>query len=239
MTAPPLTIDVQQLRVTRQGNEILHDLSFQARAGELVGLLGPSGSGKSTLMRSMLGLQRVASGQIQVLDTAAGSPSLRGRLGYMAQGGAVYLDLTVEENVRYFAGVLALSHEEVDRVLGVVSLAGFTQRVVASLSGGERARVSLATALLGSPPILILDEPTVGLDPILRRDLWHTFEQIASTGTTVLVSSHVMDEATHCERLLLLRGGELIFDASPARLLASTSASSYDDAFEQLIEEGP
>jgi ABC-2 type transport system ATP-binding protein len=154
----------------------------------------------------------------------------------MAQGSAIYLDLTVEENLEYFAGVLRLAAMEVERVMAVVALTSFAGRLASSLSGGEQTRLSLAIALLGSPPALILDEPTVGLDPILRRDLWRTFEELARAGTTVLVSSHVLDEAAHCARLLLLRNGALLFDDSPAQLLAAAGATSYDVAFERLIE---
>jgi ABC-2 type transport system ATP-binding protein len=178
----------------------------------------------------------LSGGTLQILERPAGSASLRGALGYVAQSSSVYLDLTVEENLRYFAGILHEPRSEVGRVLAVVSLTTLAGRVVSSLSGGERTRVSLATALLGSPPILVLDEPTVGLDPILRRDLWRTFDELAKSGTTVVVSSHVMDEAAHCARLLLLRDGRLLFDDSPAKLLAAAKSSSYDEAFERLIE---
>ena len=230
------TFEVDDLRVERQGNEILRSISFRAAPGELIGLLGPSGSGKTTLMRSLLGVQALTSGSVKVLQSAVGSASLRGRIGYMAQGSAIYLDLTVEENLEYFAGVLRLAAMEVERVMAVVALTSFVGRLASSLSGGEQTRLSLAIALLGSPPALILDEPTVGLDPILRRDLWRTFEELARAGTTVLVSSHVLDEAAHCARLLLLRNGALLFDDSPAQLLAAAGATSYDVAFERLIE---
>jgi ABC-2 type transport system ATP-binding protein len=230
------TFEVDDLRVERQGNEILRSISFRAAPGELIGLLGPSGSGKTTLMRSLLGVQALTSGSVKVLSSAVGSASLRGRIGYMAQGSAVYPDLTVAENLEYFAGVLGLSSKEVDHVVAVVALTSFTNRLASSLSGGEQTRLSLAIAILGSPPALILDEPTVGLDPILRRDLWRTFEELARTGTTVLVSSHVLDEAAHCARLLLLRGGSLLFDDSPAQLLVAAGVTSYDEAFERLIE---
>jgi ABC-2 type transport system ATP-binding protein len=230
------TLEVSNLRVVRNGNEILKSISFRAAPGELIGLLGPSGSGKSTLMRSLLGVQAITGGSARILESSAGSPSLRGRLGYMAQSSAVYLDLTVEENIRYFAGVLVQPLTEVARVMEVVALTSFSHRLVSSLSGGERARVSLGVALLGSPPVLILDEPTVGLDPILRRDLWRTFADLAKTGATVIVSSHVMDEAARCARLLLLRDGTLLFDGTPASLLAASNATGYDEAFERLIE---
>jgi len=229
-------LEVSNLRVVRKGNEILKSLSFRASPGELVGLLGPSGSGKSTLMRSILGVQAITDGTARVMGSAAGSPSLRGQLGYMAQSSAVYLDLTVEENVRYFASVLRQPTFEVARVIDVVALTRFSHRLVSTLSGGELARVSLGVALLGSPPVLILDEPTVGLDPILRRDLWRTFGVLAKTGVTVIVSSHVMDEAARCARLLLLRDGILLFDGTPASLLAASDSTSYDVAFERLIE---
>ncbi|MGA2969013.1 MAG: ABC transporter ATP-binding protein [Acidimicrobiales bacterium] len=231
-----LTFEVSNLRVVRNGNEILKSISFHAVPGELIGLLGPSGSGKSTLMRSLLGVQAITGGSARIMESIAGSPLLRGRLGYMAQSSAVYLDLTVEENIRYFAGVLTQPLSEVARVIDVVALTSFSHRLVSSLSGGERARVSLGVALLGSPPALILDEPTVGLDPILRRDLWRTFESLARTGATVIVSSHVMDEAARCARLLLLREGTLLFDGTPASLLAASEATGYDQAFERLIE---
>jgi ABC-2 type transport system ATP-binding protein len=230
------TFEVSNLRVVRSGNEILKSISFRAAPGELIGLLGPSGSGKSTLMRSLLGVQAINGGSARIMNCAAGARSLRGRLGYMAQSAAVYLDLTVEENIRYFTGVLAEDLSEVARVMDVVALTPFAHRLVSSLSGGERARVSLGVALVGSPPVLILDEPTVGLDPILRRDLWHTFDDLATSGATVIVSSHVMDEAARCARLWLLREGALLFDGTPASLLATSKASSYDEAFERLIE---
>jgi ABC-2 type transport system ATP-binding protein len=186
-------------------------------------------------MRSILGVQTLTSGSVKVLGSSAGSASLRGRIGYMAQGSAVYLDLTVEENLDYFAGMLGHGSAEVARVTSVVALSDFEGRLASSLSGGELTRLSLAIATLGSPPALILDEPTVGLDPILRRDLWRTFEELANSGTTILVSSHVLDEAAHCARLLLLRAGALLFDDSPAQLLVAAGVTNYDAAFERLI----
>jgi ABC-2 type transport system ATP-binding protein len=237
MAPPPLAIEVSQLRVVRQHSVILKSLSFTVAAGELVGLLGPSGSGKSTLMRSLLGVQTITSGSALALGDKVGTPALRRRIGYMAQSSAIYLDLTVRENLAYFAGVLGVDISQVEHTMHIVNLHSFAGRLVSSLSGGERSRVSLAVALLGAPPLLILDEPTVGLDPVLRRDLWQTFAQLAGDGTTVLVSSHVMDEAARCGRLLLLREGNLLFDDTPAQLLARTRMDSYDEAFVRLIEE--
>jgi ABC-2 type transport system ATP-binding protein len=154
----------------------------------------------------------------------------------MAQGGSVYLDLSVEENVDYFCAMLGLPRREVGRVISTVDLERHRRSLVSKLSGGEQARVSLAIALLGSPPLLLLDEPTVGLDPVLRHDLWTTFRRLASEGASLVITSHVMDEAAHCDRLALLRDGRLVFDGSPAMLLERTAEPGYDAAFIALIE---
>lgn len=231
------SIGVDELVVTRGRSEILRHLSFTVDRGELVGLIGPSGSGKTTLMRSLLGLQRISAGSASLLGLDAGAKGLRQRVGYMAQTPAIYMDLTVCENLHYFAAVLGAPRADEERVLEQVALTEHGQRRVGSLSGGEHTRASLAIALLGAPDILILDEPTVGLDPILRRDLWKTFNQLSENGTTLLVSSHVMDEATRCARLLLLRGGRLLFDGSPDGLLSRTSSPDIDAAFVRLIED--
>ena len=232
-------IEASQLRVVRQHNEILKSLNFRLEEGELVGLLGPSGSGNTTLMRALLGVQAITSGSATVLGERVGSAGLRRRVGYMAQGSAIYLDLTVRENLRYFAGVLGVALSRVDHCLEMVDMHPLAGRLVSSLSGGERSRVSLAVALLGDPALLILDEPTVGLDPVLRRDLWATFADLVAAGTTVLVSSHVMDEAARCGRLLLLREGRLLFDDTPAALKERLHSESFDEAFVRLIEETP
>jgi ABC-2 type transport system ATP-binding protein len=237
--SPTPALEVSQLRVMRQHIEVLKSLSFEVASGELVGLLGPSGSGKSTLMRSLLGVQAITSGSALALGEAVGTISLRRRIGYMAQSSAIYTDLSVRENLTYFAGVLGVERSQVEHVLEVANLRALAGRLVSSLSGGERSRVSLAVAMLGAPPLLILDEPTVGLDPVLRQDLWNTFDQLTENGTTVLVSSHVMDEAARCQRLLLLRGGYIVFDDTPAQLLSLTGAHAYDDAFVRLIKSAP
>jgi ABC-2 type transport system ATP-binding protein len=229
-------IRVESLNVVRSETAVLRDVSFVVPAGQLLGLLGPSGSGKTTLMRALLGLQIVASGDTEILGDRAGAVALRNRVGYVSQSPAVYGDLTVMENLRYFASILDVARDDVDRVLADVDLERYARSLVSRLSGGERARVSLAIALLGAPELLILDEPTVGLDPVLRRDLWTLFARQASAGTTLLVSSHVMDEAARCERLLLLREGQILADLTPAELLERTRTSSYDAAFVALIE---
>jgi ABC-2 type transport system ATP-binding protein len=221
----------------RSGTAVLRDVSFVVPVGQLLGLLGPSGSGKTTLMRALLGLQIVASGETEVLGDRAGAVALRNRVGYVSQSPAVYGDLTVVENLRYFASILDVARDDVDRVLADVDLERYAPSLVGRLSGGERARVSLAIALLGTPELLILDEPTVGLDPVLRRDLWTLFARQACAGVTLIVSSHVMDEAARCERLLLLREGRILADLTPAQLLERTGTTSYDAAFVALIED--
>jgi ABC-2 type transport system ATP-binding protein len=227
---------VDQLRVVRGGRLALADLSLTVRAGTVTGLLGPSGSGKSTLMRAIVGVQIVDGGRVVVLGRDAGSPELRRQIGYMTQAPSVYADLTVRENLRYFARVVGTEAERVDEVIEIVALEEDADRVVDRLSGGQRARVSLASALVGKPDLLVLDEPTVGLDPVLRRDLWATFADLAQQGSTLLVSSHVMDEAERCEDLLLLREGRLLFSGPVADVREQTGESGLDDAFMRLVE---
>ncbi len=226
---------VERLRVVRGGKVVLPELSCVVARGTVTGLLGPSGSGKTTLLRAIVGVQRVAGGGVEVLGRPAGSRSLRATVGYMTQAPSVYGDLTVRENLRFFARVLGASHEAVEQAVEQVSLREDAHRVVNRLSGGQRARVSLATALLGEPELLVLDEPTVGLDPVLRSDLWDLFHELAAGGTTLLVSSHVMDEADRCDELLLLREGRLLAAATPEELREATGAEQLDEAFLRLV----
>lgn len=230
-------VSVRDLRVVRAKRTVLDEISFDVPPGTVTGLLGPSGSGKSTLMRSVVGVQVVAGGTVEVLGHPAGTRELRHRVGYVTQEPSVYRDLTVRENLRYFAAVLGAASEDVDRVVEEVGLGSHVDALTGRLSGGQEARVSLAAALLGSPQVLVLDEPTVGLDPVLRRDLWDLFARLARSGRTLLVSSHVMDEAQRCERLLLLREGRLLADDTPDALLARTGRSDVGDAFLDLIEQ--
>jgi ABC-2 type transport system ATP-binding protein len=232
----PAAIEIDGLRVVRGGRAVLHDVTLAVDAGTVTGLLGPSGSGKTTLMRAVVGVQRVAAGSVRVLGLSAGAPALRRRVGYMTQAPSVYADLTAAENLRYFARILDVPAARVDEVLGTVELGALAGRVVARLSGGEQARVSLATALLAEPELLVLDEPTVGLDPVLRHELWTTFRALAGSGTTLLVSSHVMDEAARCDSLVLLREGRVLARSTPAELLASTGRDELDAAFLALVE---
>jgi ABC-2 type transport system ATP-binding protein len=230
-------VAIRDLRVVRAGNVVLPGISLDVEEGTVAGLLGPSGSGKSTLLRAIVGVQIVESGTVEVLGAAAGSAGLRRRVGYVTQAPSVYTDLTVAENLRYFERVLGAPQRSVERALDTVGLRDLEGRVVRTLSGGQVSRVSLAAALLAGPELLVLDEPTVGLDPLLRRDLWRTFRSLAEAGVTLIVSSHVMDEADHCDQLLLLREGKLIADEAPARLRARTGCDDLDDAFLALVEQ--
>jgi len=228
---------VTDLTVVRGGMEVLTDLGFAVEAGEVTGLLGPSGCGKTTLMRAIVGVQKITAGTVTVSGEPAGSASLRSRIGYVTQAASVYDDLTVAENLSFFASVLGVPAARVETCLRIVDLTAYADRVVGRLSGGQRSRVSLAVALLGEPEVIVLDEPTVGLDPVLRKDLWQTFHQLADAGAAVFVSSHVMDEATRCDRLLLMRDGRIIADDTPAHLLQKTGTDDIESAFLQLVEE--
>ncbi|WP_419704371.1 ABC transporter ATP-binding protein [Promicromonospora sp. NFX87] len=229
---------IRDLRVVRGGRPIIDGLDVAVPAGSVVGLMGPSGSGKTTLMRSVVGVQDRVTGTVEVLGSAAGTPALRRRVGYMTQDASVYTDLTVAQNLRYFAALAGVPSpaEAVATAVATVDLGGHEKQRVGTLSGGERSRVSLAAALVGGPELLVLDEPTVGLDPVLRRDLWAVFRRLAAAGCTLLVSSHVMDEAVQCDRLLLMRSGALVADTTPDDLLATTGAPDAERAFLALID---
>lgn len=230
-------VRIRDLTVIRGARTVLDGLNLDIAAGTLTGLLGPSGSGKSTLMRAIIGVQKIAGGTVEVLGEPGGSRPLRNRVAYVTQEPSVYDDLTVTENLRYFADVLGAGRADVDRAVDEVALASHADQHVGRLSGGQRSRVSLATALLGEPRLLVLDEPTVGLDPVLRRDLWKLFHRLVDDGRTVVVSSHVMDEAERCDRLILLREGEVLADDTLPGLLDATTAPNAEGAFLRLIDE--
>jgi ABC-2 type transport system ATP-binding protein len=228
-------VTVTDLVVDRGRRRVLPGLSFRIPRGQVTGLLGPSGSGKTTLLRALVGVQKVRSGTVHVLGGPAGSPGLRARVGYVTQAPSVYADLTVRENARYFAALHGAGAPEADAAVADVGLAGAAGQLVGDLSGGQRGRVSLACALVGRPELLVLDEPTVGLDPVLRVELWERFSALAAAGTTLVVSSHVMDEAGRCDRLLLLRDGKLIADSTPAQLRADGRSGDLEEAFLNLV----
>ena len=230
------SIAIRDLRVRRGGRLVLPGVSVDIHPGIVTGLLGPSGSGKTTLMRAIVGVQIVESRDVTVLGAPAGSPENRRRVGYVTQAPSVYGDLTVRENLHYFSRVLGVPTARIEEAIAVVDLGGHEDQVVRTLSGGERSRVSLASALLGEPDVLVLDEPTVGLDPVLRRDLWRTFHALADEGATLLVSSHVMDEAERCDELILMREGSIVATGSPDELRSRTGEDDLEDAFLVLAE---
>ncbi|MGY6024004.1 ABC transporter ATP-binding protein [Streptomyces spinosirectus] len=237
-------VRAEGLTVVRGPRTVLRGLDFTVPRGQITGLLGPSGCGKSTLMRAVVGTQAKVTGTLEVLGKPAGHPTLRTRIGYVTQDPSVYNDLTVRQNLDYFAAILdpgrsaAERRQEVDRVLTDVDMNSHAAALAGNLSGGQRSRVSLAIALLGTPELLVLDEPTVGLDPVLRRDLWNLFHSIAAErGATLLISSHVMDEAERCHRLLLMREGEILADDTPDALRTRTGSDTVEAAFLHLVDE--
>ncbi|MBM2615315.1 ABC transporter ATP-binding protein [Actinoplanes sp. LDG1-06] len=230
-------IEVRDLVVERGRREVLHGITCTIPSGSVTGLLGPSGSGKTTLIRAVVGVQIVKSGEVTVLGRPAGSAPLRSQVGYVTQAPSVYADLSVRENARYFAALLGLGAAEADRAIADVGLADARGQLVGNLSGGQRSRASLACAMIGEPKLLVLDEPTVGQDPVLRADLWARFHELADAGTTLLVSSHVMDEAGRCDRLLLIREGRLIGDDTPAAIRTAAGTDDLEEAFLRLIRE--
>lgn len=229
-------VSVSGLHVRRGATEVFEHLDLEIESGRVTGLMGPSGCGKTTLMRAIVGVQKVAGGTVTVLGEPAGSRSLRHRVAYDTQAASVYGDLTIRQNLRYFARVIGAPISDVDRVIDQVGLADQSKQTIDSLSGGQESRVSLAVAMLGSPEVLVLDEPTVGLDPLLRAELWDIFRRLADAGASLIVSSHVMDEALRCDRIILMRAGRIVADTTPARLLEETGAPDPDAAFLMLIE---
>jgi ABC-2 type transport system ATP-binding protein len=230
---PVIVID--HLRVIRGKRPAIHDLSVQIARGTITGLLGPSGCGKTTLMRSIVGTQIITAGSVTVLGQPAGSALLRRRIGYMPQDATIYNDLRIIDNVRYFASLYGMDASAADNAVAAVGLEDHRTALCGNLSGGQRTRASLACALVSMPDLLVLDEPTVGLDPVLRVDLWEQFHQLARRGTTLMVSSHVMDEADHCGDLLLMREGHLLAHSTPTKLREDTGCQSLEEAFLSVI----
>lgn len=228
-------VQVRDLVVQRGGRPVLDRVSLDIPPGQVTGLLGPSGSGKTTLLRSIVGVQVVSSGEITVLGRPAGDPALRRRLGYQTQAPSIYADLTVAQNIRYFAALYGASRVQADRTLIDVGLRAQAEQLAGTLSGGQQSRASLACALVARPELVVLDEPTTGQDPVLRDELWTRFRELAGEGGTLVVSSHVMDEANRCDRLILIRQGVVIADDTPAALKERTGTDDLDEAFLRLI----
>ncbi len=230
-----VVVDVQELRVIRGKRVALDNISVQIARGTIAGFLGPSGCGKTTLMRCIVGTQIIAAGTVTVLGRPAGSAELRHRVGYVTQDPTIYDDLRVIDNVRYFAALTGAGRADAANAIAAVGLDDYRTALCGNLSGGQRTRASLACALVSHPDLLVLDEPTVGLDPVLRVELWQRFREIADRGTTLIVSSHVMDEADHCGDLLLMREGKLLAHTTPTKLREDTGCQSLEDAFLSVI----
>ena len=232
-------VETEGLGVVRGGRTVLRDVDVRVRTGSVVGLLGPSGCGKTTFVRVLVGVQQRVDGTVRVLGRPAGSPDLRRRVGYVTQAASVYPDLTVRQNLLYAAATAGLGRragrEAVVRTVEEVDLTDRADELTGRLSGGQRSRVCLGAALLPGPELLVLDEPTVGLDPVLRRDLWAMFHRLAAAGTTLVVSSHVMDEADRCDDLVLLREGQVVARGTPGELRDATGAADVETAFLSLV----
>jgi len=226
---------IKGMKVVRDGKILIPKLDLEVPRGKVMGLLGPSGSGKTTIFRSIVGVQAISEGSIQVLGLEAGTIGLRNKIGYLTQSASIYSDLTCEENLKYFSRILGTTEISVNEIIELIDLGSNRKQLASTLSGGERARLALATALLGSPELLILDEPTVGLDPLLRKDLWKLFHRLAQQGKTLLISSHVMDEADRCDHLTLLREGKVLASGTPAELKAQANSSEMEDVFINLV----
>jgi len=228
-------VSIEHLTVIRGKRTAVDDVSVRIAKGTITGLLGPSGCGKTTLMRAIVGTQIVESGTVMVLGRPAGSAELRSHVGYVTQSATIYDDLRVIDNVRYFAALYGADRAAADDATEAVGLNDHRNALCGNLSGGQRTRASLACALVSKPDLLVLDEPTVGLDPVLRVDLWDQFHRLASRGTTLIVSSHVMDEADHCGDLLLMREGRLLAHTTPDKLREDTGCTSLEEAFLSII----
>lgn len=230
-------IQIKNLSVVLGGRfNALHNIDVDLAAGKVIGFIGPSGAGKTTLIRSIVGRQKISKGSIQVSGMNAGSAELRSHIGYMPQQAAAYSDLSVRQNLRYFARMKGLGKAEAEAVIKDVDLTKHAGQLVSTLSGGQKSRVSLGIALLGKPRLLVLDEPTVGVDPVLRRQLWQLFRELAGEGSTLIVSSHVMDEAGRCDDLLLIRDGRVLAHDSPTDFCQRTGAKTVEEGFLKIVE---
>jgi ABC-2 type transport system ATP-binding protein len=235
-------VKIKNLTIILGGRfKALKNVSLDLSAGKTIGVIGPSGAGKTTLVRGIVGRLHINKGIITVFDRPAGSPDLREQLSYMTQELSVYPDLTVRENLRYFAIMAGQPRKQVNQTileaLGAVDMVDKAPNLVSSLSGGEKQRVSLAIALIGAPKLLVLDEPTVGLDPVLRESLWGLFARLADRGHSLIITSHSMDEAERCDDLVLIRDGRLIAHSSPAELRQYTGTRTVEQSFLKLVRE--
>ena len=232
-----MSVHIEKLSITRNKKLVLDNVSLDMQKGTITGLIGPSGSGKTTLMRTMLGAQKFQKGTVTILDKPAGHKELRHKIGYVTQNPSIYLDLTVRQNLDYFATITGAPKAQIAPLLERIGLAEQANQLTSTLSGGQLARTSLAVALLGDPEFLILDEPTVGQDPILREELWKLFKELAAAGKTLVVSSHIMNEASRCDQLAIVRNGKIMQVTTAAQFRKETGEENLDDAFLKLIAQ--
>ncbi|HSW84985.1 MAG TPA: ABC transporter ATP-binding protein [Candidatus Saccharimonadales bacterium] len=238
------SVKINKLNVTLGGQvKALKNISLEIAEGKITGIIGPSGAGKTTLIKCIVGRLEVSAGTVEILGFRAGASQLRHQLSYMTQEQSVYSDLTVKENLLYFACMVGQTKKQagktIEKLLATIEMSDKQNALISNLSGGQKQRVSLAIALIASPKLMVLDEPTIGLDPALRERLWKIFNEIARQGTTLIISSHSMDEARRCEDLVLLREGEIIAHSSPQQLLKNTNTSNVEDAFLKLVSGQP
>ncbi|MCK8489105.1 ABC transporter ATP-binding protein [Paenibacillus sp. MBLB2552] len=232
---PEICIRTQEVTRAFGGKEVLHGISLEVRRSEIFGLLGPSGSGKTTFVKMIAGIDEATRGEVEVLGTRMPKLDMMNRIGYMAQSDAMYAELTAKENLEFFGALFGLRGAKMKRrmeeVMALVNLTDHLKRPVGAYSGGMKRRLSLAIALMHEPEVLILDEPTVGIDPVLRKSIWDEFESLSRQGTTILVTTHVMDEADKCHRLGMVRDGSLIAVGTPEALKQETGSVTIEEAF--------
>lgn len=228
-------VSVNHVYRTFGSKEVLKDISLQVAEAETFGILGPSGSGKTTLVKLLTGIDEATSGEVRVLGIPMPKLAMLQQIGYMAQSDALYTELSAKENLEFFAALYGLKGGNRTRrirdVLELVNLQDHLRKRVDQYSGGMKRRLSLAIALLHEPPLLLLDEPTVGIDPVLRQSIWKELKALNRKGTTIVLTTHVMDEAEKCDRLAMIRDGELLAVDTPAGLLNATGSASLEEAF--------
>lgn len=229
-------VEFAGVSVSRGKKPVVRSVDLQIATGKITGLLGPSGAGKTTLLRTIVGIQANVTGSIRVLGEKADSAKLRQTVRYGTQDSSVFADLSVQANLEYAAKLLGLDKSSAIDAISKVGLEGQARQLVRNLSGGQRGRVSLAISLLGKPELILLDEPTVGLDPVLRAELWQLFRELANQGSTLVVSSHVMDEAERCDELVLMRDGSVIYSGDLESLLRETGQPNAELAFISSIK---
>ncbi|CAI1492211.1 Ribosomal protein S16 [Thermococcus nautili] len=236
MVMPALV--VKELRKSYGDFEAVRRLSFEVERGEIFGLIGPNGAGKTTTIKTIVGLLKPDSGEIELLGRKMPDKEVLARVGYMPQELALYLNLTVEENLWFYSRLYGLPREEFERrkeeVLRFVGLEKFRDRLVAELSGGMQRRASLACALVHEPEFLILDEPTVGVDPGLRASFWRYFRELTDEGASILITTHYMDEAVNCDRVAIVIAGRVLVTATPEEIMAETGSATLEEAVLKL-----